>query len=135
MSFFIVEVDGPVSLKPREPAAGFSRHFQSVSVTATTILDTLVIGNGKRVEVLDFLSASEAGTKGALFELYFSPLGSLPDAGATLLSFAVVNGSTFSKAVIAEFTGDGTAAILIVASVLGGGSRLLQAEWTGFLED
>lgn len=142
MSFQVVEIDGAsftadgrlkvAQEPPAPPPATTPVEIGGIAVVGINPVDTVhVIGNGKTLVIQNLSGGAAPVGMGSKVELFDDPNGD--GMALTLLRAAYVHGSSFSLDLSREVgPGNGTRAVRLRRTNLGGASREIAAFLTGY---
>lgn len=125
-----------VSVIPEPTPSGYNRIDQIYTSGIggnTTVDTTYTITNGKEIDLRQFIAGSEQRSRGSQISLYYAPNGSI-DGSAVLLTTALLDGQTFSDTIYGNYTGDGTAALVMRRRTIGSGVREVFGRFLAFEE-
>ena len=140
----IAEVDGSgrvlVSAPPPTPPAGTNpqsvTEFDDVSANSADY-NYFLIPNTEVITLQNLQGSSEGNTKETYVAIWHDPTGTNAtgddaDASWELIAIGFTNISNINFDLNNEFTGDGTARIVLQRRRLDSGARLVFARWQGF---
>jgi hypothetical protein len=141
MGFQVVEIDGAsftadgrlkvVQEPPAPPPATTPVEVGGIALVGGVSDTVYVITNGKTLVIQSFSGGGAPEGKGSKVELFDDPNGD--GAGMTLIRVAYVNGNSFSLDLNREIgPGNGTRAVRLRLSNLGGASREIAGFFTGY---
>jgi len=142
VSFNIIEIDGvgvederlKVETQALTPPTGTTavKRFIDEDISGNSSeQDVYIIPNGASLKITGLSMTCERANSSSMVELFYAPSGSLD--GAESLLFKVILEANDSNDQIAEqFTGDGVASIILVATRMGSGRRVIFTKWWGY---